>query len=62
MPFNGSGNDIDAAWKRLLREWLPDSGLQLDSRPCFEHYPPQARYDAATDRFECEICIAVRAL
>ena len=44
-----------------LRDWLPDSGWQLDYRPCFEHYPLDAGSDAPTQRFECEICIPVAA-
>lgn len=62
MPFKGNGRDIDDAWNRLLREWLPDSGLQLDARPCLEHYAPQASFDEKTGTFECEICIPVCAL
>jgi len=58
--FEGRGSDISRAWTELLRDWLPASGLQIDGRPCFEHYPPGARHDPATGVFECEICIPVR--
>ena len=37
--FEGTVDDIDAAWQRLLGGWLPSSGLQLDARPMLEHYP-----------------------
>ena len=47
---------------RLLRDWLPKSGLQLDARPFFEHYPVDGRYDPKTGRFSCNICVPVAAL
>ena len=50
------------AWAALLRDWLPASGLQLDARPCFEHYPTDAMCDPQTGAFECEICIPVMPL
>jgi len=43
----------------LLRDWLPSSGMQLDSRPCFEYYPRDAEYDAASGAFGCDIVIPV---
>lgn len=61
LRFFGSSEQIGAAWAALLRDWLPDSGWQLDYRPCFEHYPLDAGSDAPTQRFECEICIPVAA-
>ncbi len=51
LPFEGTGAEIGAAWDALLRDWLPKSGLQLDSRPFFEHYPVDGRYDPKTGRF-----------
>ncbi len=62
MPFEGSIRDIDAAWQRLLRDWLPDSGLQLDAGPCLEHYPLNARFDASSGVFSCNLCIPVSPL
>lgn len=62
MPFFGDSVDVNRAWQTLLRDWLPASGLQLDARPCFEHYAPGARYDAATGRFACDIVIPVAPL
>jgi len=62
MPFKGTAAQIQQAWTRLLRDWLPASRLQLDGRPCFEHYPPDADYDAASGAFGCEICIPVAPL
>ncbi len=62
LAFEGTGSEIGAAWESLLREWLPKSGLQLDSRPFFEHYPVDGRYDAKTGRFTCNICVPVSPL
>jgi AraC family transcriptional regulator len=60
--FKGSDKQVGEAWAWLLREWLPGSGMQLDSRLFFEHYPVDATYDQATGEFECEICIPVTPL
>ena len=57
--FKGTVNTIAESWEAALRDWLPPSGLQLDSRPAFEYYPPVSSYDAATGVFDCEICIPV---
>lgn len=62
MAFEGEGAEIGAAWETLLRGWLPKSGLQLDSRPFFEHYPVDGRYDPKTGRFSCDICVPVAKL
>ncbi len=62
LRFWGTVAEIETAWDRLLRDWLPTSGLQLDSPPFFEHYPPNARYDPNTAQFECEICLPVAPL
>jgi len=60
--FKGTGAQLGAAWDSMLREWLPDSGMQLDGRPFFEYYPVDAAYDPQTGVLECEICIPVVAL
>jgi AraC family transcriptional regulator len=60
--FKGTDRDVAEAWAWLIRDWLPSSGMQLDSRPMFEHYPVDAGYDVATGQFECEICIPVAPL
>jgi AraC family transcriptional regulator len=59
MPFFGDSRQIGLAWQSLLRDWLAGSGLQLDARPCFEHYAPDARYEPETGRFACDIVIPV---
>jgi AraC family transcriptional regulator len=62
MPFNGDAREIEDVWRRLLRDWLPSSGLQLDARPCFEYYARDASYDQATGAFSCDLCIPVAPL
>ena len=60
--FKGTEKEIGAAWDAMLRDWLPNSGMQLDARPFFEYYSTEAAYDPETGVFECEICIPVTAL
>ena len=62
LAFAGTGADIPAAWQSMLRDWLPQSGLQLDSRPFFESYPVDSRYDPRSGVFTCDICIPVETL
>jgi AraC family transcriptional regulator len=62
LAYEGTGADIGAAWDALLRDWLPKSGLQLDARPFFEHYPVDAKYDSKTGAFSCNICVPVATL
>lgn len=62
MPFFGTSQEIGAAWQGLLRDWLAGSGLQLDARPCFEYYAPDARYEPETGRFGCDIVVPVMSL
>jgi AraC family transcriptional regulator len=62
LAFEGTSDGIGAAWEALLRDWLPKSGLQLDSRPFFEHYPTDGRYNAKTGSFTCNICVPVAVL
>lgn len=62
LQFEGTGAEISAAWDRLLRDWLPKSGMQLDSRPFFEHYPPDGKYDEKTGAFSCDLCVPVAPL
>jgi len=62
LPFKGTAAEIGAAWDALLRDWLPGSGMQLDARPFFEHYPPDGYFDPKTGAFSCEICVPVAPL
>ncbi len=60
--FEGTVDEIDAAWQRVLGGWLPTSGLQLDARPLLEHYPVDAKFDPKTGVFDCNLCVPVAAL
>jgi AraC family transcriptional regulator len=60
--FKGTDAAVAEAWAWLIRDWLPASGMQLDSRPIFEHYPIDATYDTQTGSFSCELCIPVTPL
>lgn len=60
--YRGDGHGIGRAWAELLRDWLPQSGQQIDNRPCFEHYPVGSYYDPQTGEFECLLCVPVKAL
>ena len=60
--FEGRADQIGDAWATLLRDWLPQSGMQLDARPFFEHYPPTGHFDPETGVFDCELCIPVAPL
>jgi AraC family transcriptional regulator len=60
--FEGRADQIGEAWASLLRDWLPKSGMQLDARPFFEHYPPTGHFDPKTGVFDCELCIPVAPL
>jgi AraC family transcriptional regulator len=62
VPFVGTSDTIGAVWNALLRDWLPQSGWQLDGRPCFEHYPPDASYDEAAGTFSCDIVVPLKPL
>jgi AraC family transcriptional regulator len=62
LSFKGLVADFEPAWDALLRDWLPSSGLQLDSRPMFEYYPTGSNYDPATGVLECQLCVPVMPL
>jgi AraC family transcriptional regulator len=59
LNFKGTVGEIGDAWTAMLRDWLPASGLQLDGRPMFEHYPEGSSFDPATGVFDCKLCIPV---
>lgn len=62
LAFFGPVEELQQAWDRLLRDWLPGSGWQLGTEPCFEYYPANARFDPVSGAFECRICIPVSPL
>jgi AraC family transcriptional regulator len=60
--FKGTSSEIPKTWDRILREWLPASGYQLDARSCFEYYPSDGEYDENTGAFTCELCMPIAKL
>jgi AraC family transcriptional regulator len=60
--FKGTSSEIPKTWDRILREWLPASGYQLDARSCFEYYPPDGEFDESTGAFTCELCMPIAKL
>jgi AraC family transcriptional regulator len=60
--FKGTLAEFPQAWERVLREWVPASGFQLDGRPCFEYYPTDSEFDAKTGAFTCELWVPVAKL
>ena len=62
LSFKGVVADFESAWHALLRDWLPSSGLQLDSRPMFEYYPVGSSFDPSTGVLECKLCVPVMPL
>ncbi len=62
VKFKGRVSEIGEAWAALLRDWLPTSGMQLDSRPFFEYYPRGATYNPKTGVFDCDLYVPLVAL
>jgi AraC family transcriptional regulator len=60
--FKCTAAEILHVWDRILREWLPASGYQLDSRPSYEYYAPDGECDEETGAFTCELCIPIAKL
>ena len=59
--FTGTAHDIEGAWDRVFKTWLPNSGFQPDDRPCLEVYRGRS-VDEKTGIFRCELCLPVKAL
>ena len=59
--FVGRSTDVDPAWDRVYREWLPESGYQPDDRPNLELYRPGSILDPVELTFRCELCVPLRA-
>ena len=60
--FIGAAHQIEAAWDRVFRAWLPGSGYEPDDRPCYELYRNDPSVDGKGRRFRCELCLPVRPL
>jgi AraC family transcriptional regulator len=61
-PFVGTAEQINAAWDRFYREWLPASGFAPADRPCFELQLGDARVPGEPGRFHCELCMPIHPL
>jgi AraC family transcriptional regulator len=61
-PFVGTAEEINAAWDRFYREWLPTSGFQPADRLCFELHHGDAHVPGEPERFRCELCLPIRPL
>jgi AraC family transcriptional regulator len=60
--FQGEPADLASAWIWLTRNWLPESGLQPDDRPCFEMFRPEMVITQRSAPMACDLCIPVRPL
>jgi AraC family transcriptional regulator len=60
--FEGQPTAIADAWTWITRNWLPESGLQCDDRPCFEMFRLDTVTNPQTGQMVCDICIPVRPL
>ena len=60
--FAGTSAQVYDGWGRLMREWLPDSGYQVDDRLPIEVYDKDFVMDAQTGVFACALCLPVRRL
>lgn len=61
LMFEGDAATLNVACAKLLREWLPASGLQLGGRPLYEQYPNDLA-DRYPGPIRCRICVPVRPL
>jgi AraC family transcriptional regulator len=60
--FQGTAAQIGAVWSQFLRDWMPSSGYQLDSRPFLEHYSKDSTFDPKSGVFTCELAVPVTPL
>lgn len=61
LPFDGTTDDIAAAYNNFYGSWLPQSGFQPDDRPCYEihHSNPD---DDPEGHFVMDICMPIKPL
>lgn len=60
--FKGEPNAVVALWTKLMRDWLPSSGMQPDNLPFFERYPEQTLSNPDSGILECQLCLPVKPL
>ena len=54
-PYEGISN----AYRRLFKEWLPQSGEVTDDRPCMELYR-KAQADTSREQMVTDLCVPLR--
>ena len=54
-PYDG----ISDAYRRLFEVWLPQSGEEMDDRPCMEIYR-NSPFDTAPARLQTDLCLPLR--
>ena len=55
----GPYDSLGEAYKRLFESWLPQSGEEVDDRPCMEIYRNDPR-DTAPDQLLTDVCLPLR--
>ena len=56
--FELTGKEFPDAWNWIFAQWLPVSGFQPDSKPCFEIYLQEPK----EGNYLIEICVPVKLL
>jgi len=59
LAYEGTGPSMQHAWRQLLNDWLPTSGLMVRDLPFFETYPVGQPLPPE-DRVICELCMPVQ--
>ena len=57
--LKGTYEGIGPAYRRLLSEWMPQSGESMDDRPCMELYR-NSRMDTAAEHLSTDLCVPLR--
>ena len=57
--YRGPYDSLGDAYKRLFETWLPQSGEEVDDRPCMEIYRNNPR-DTAPDELLTDVCLPLR--
>lgn len=57
--FELDPDEYEEAWNMLYGDWLPESGYQLDDRPCFEIYQNDPK-EHPENKHIVDICVPVK--
>jgi AraC family transcriptional regulator len=60
LSYDGPGPLMQHAWRQLLNDWLPTSGLLVGDTPFFEIYPVGQPLPAQGPVVICELCMPVQ--